>query len=100
MVEKEDLKSSQCQFESDRGHHSSYERSQMINNVLKYVGMIAVILGAILTSLRIDPANIFFLNLGALAYLIWAIRIKEWNLVAVNGVLLAIYIVGAVLTNS
>jgi len=72
----------------------------MLDNVLKYVGMIAVITGAILTSLRIDPLNIFFLNLGALAYLIWAIRIREWNLVAVNGTLLAIYILGAVLTNS
>lgn len=71
----------------------------MLDNVLKYVGMIAVILGAILTSLRIDPANIFFLNLGALSYLIWSVRIREWNLVAVNGTLLAIYIVGAVLTN-
>jgi hypothetical protein len=70
----------------------------MLNNGLKYVGMIAVILGAVLTSLRIDPLNIFFLNLGALAYLIWAIRIREWNLVAVNGTLLAIYILGAVLT--
>jgi hypothetical protein len=72
----------------------------MLNDILKYTGMIAVIAGAVLTSLRIDPANIFFLNLGALAYLIWAIRIREWNLVAVNGVLLAIYVVGAVLTNS
>ena len=70
----------------------------MLNNLLKYTGMIAVILGAILTSLRIDPANIFFLNLGALAYLIWAIRIREWTLVAVNGVLLAIYVLGAVLS--
>lgn len=70
----------------------------MTNDLLKYTGMTAVILGAILTSLRIDPANIFFLNLGALAYLIWAIRIKEWNLVAVNGVLLAIYVLGAVLS--
>jgi hypothetical protein len=70
----------------------------MLDNLLKYVGMSSVIAGAILTSLRIDPLNIFFLNLGALAYLIWAIRIKEWNLVAVNGTLLAIYILGAVLT--
>lgn len=70
----------------------------MINGVLKYTGMVAVILGAILTSLRIDPANIFFLNLGALAYLIWSLRIREWNLVAVNGTLLAIYVLGAILT--
>lgn len=70
----------------------------MTDNLLKYTGMTAVILGAILTSLRIDPLNIFFLNLGALAYLIWAIRIREWNLVAVNGVLLAIYVLGAILS--
>ena len=100
MAEKEDLKSLQCRFESDSGHQQSNERIPMLDNLLKYTGMTAVILGAILTSLRIDPANIFFLNLGALAYLIWAIRIREWNLVAVNGVLLAIYLVGALLTNS
>jgi hypothetical protein len=70
----------------------------MLNSTLKWSGMAAVILGAIFTSLRIDPMNIFFLNLGALLYLIWAVRIREWNLVIVNGVLLAIYVVGAVLT--
>jgi hypothetical protein len=72
----------------------------MLDNVLKYTGMASVIAGAVLTSLRIDPLNIFFLNLGALSYLIWSLRIKEWNLVAVNGTLLAIYVAGALLTNS
>ena len=71
----------------------------MLDNVLKYTGMASVIAGAVLTSLRIDPLNIFFLNLGALSYLIWSLRIKEWNLVAVNGTLLAIYVAGALLTN-
>jgi hypothetical protein len=70
----------------------------MLNSMLKWSGMAAVILGAIFTSLRIDPMNIFFLNLGALLYLIWAVRIREWNLVIVNGVLLAIYVVGAIMT--
>ena len=53
-----------------------------------------MVLGALFTSLRIDPANIYALNLGALLYLIWAIRIKERNLVVVNGVLLLLYIIG------
>jgi hypothetical protein len=34
------------------------------------------------------------LNLGAVLYLIWAVRIREWNLIVVNLVLLLIYIIG------
>ena len=59
----------------------------------------AVVLGAAFTSLRIDPLNIYFLNLGAALYLIWSIRIREWNLVIVNGVLLAIYVFGLLWTS-
>jgi len=58
-----------------------------------------VVLGAAFTSLRIDPLNIYFLNLGAALYLIWSIRIREWNLVIVNGVLLAIYVFGLLWTS-
>ncbi len=65
-----------------------------MNTFLKWAGCVAVLLGAAFTSLRIDPLNIYFLNLGAALYLIWSIRIREWNLVIVNGVLLAIYIFG------
>ena len=66
----------------------------MINAILKWAGMASVVGGALCTSFRIDPLNIWLLNLGALLYLIWAVRIRELNLVIVNGVLLAIYIVG------
>ena len=65
-----------------------------INDVLKWAGCLAVCAGALTTSLRIDPLNIYLLNLGALLYLVWAVRIKETNLIAVNGVLLALYFVG------
>ncbi len=58
-----------------------------------------MVLGAAFTSLRIDPLNIYFLNLGAALYLIWSIRIREWNLVIVNGVLLAIYVFGLLWTS-
>jgi hypothetical protein len=66
----------------------------LFNNVLKWAGCLAVVLGALCTSLRIDPLNIYLLNIGAFLYLVWAVRIRELNLVLVNGVLLAIYLVG------
>jgi hypothetical protein len=66
----------------------------MLNNILKWGGCATVLLGALCTSLRVDPLNIYFLNAGALLYLIWAVRIKETNLIIVNGVLLALYVLG------
>jgi hypothetical protein len=72
----------------------------MLNNTLKWGGCATVVGGALCTSLRIDPINIYLLNVGALLYLIWAIRIRELNLVLVNAVLLAIYIVGLFYTAS
>lgn len=65
-----------------------------MNDILKWAGCLAVVAGALATSFRIDPLNIYLLNLGALLYLVWAVRIRELNLVLVNGVLLAIYAVG------
>jgi hypothetical protein len=66
----------------------------VLNDVLKWSGMALVIAGALCTSFRIDPLNILLLNAGALVYMIWALRIREMNLVIVNAVLLAIYAVG------
>ena len=66
----------------------------MLNNTLTWAGCATVLAGALFTSLRIDPLNIYFLNAGALLYLIWAVRIKETNLIIVNGVLLALYVLG------
>ena len=66
----------------------------MLDNVLKWTGMALVIAGALCTSFRIDPLNILLLNAGALVYMIWALRIREMNLVIVNAVLLAIYAIG------
>ena len=66
----------------------------MINSVLKWAGCVAVCIGALFTSLRIDPMNIYFLNAGAALYLVWSIRMKEANLIVVNAVLLTLYILG------
>ena len=65
-----------------------------LNFVLKWVACIVTLLGATCTALRIDPMNIYLLNAGAILYLWWSIRIREWNLIVVNVVLLLIYIVG------
>lgn len=66
----------------------------MLNNILKWAGCVTVCAGALSTSLRIDPLNIYLLNAGAFIYLIWSIRIKELNLIVVNGILLLLYIIG------
>ena len=69
----------------------------MINTLLKWTACASTLCGALATSLALDPLNIVLLNIGALIYLIWSLRIREWNLVAVNGGLLTIYVIGAIL---
>ncbi len=61
---------------------------------LKWTACIVTLTGALCTALRIDPTNIYLLNLGAAIYLVWSIRIREWNLIVINAALLIIYIVG------
>ena len=65
-----------------------------LNWWLKWVACAVTLSGALCTALRIDPTNIYLLNAGALIYLVWSLRIREWNLVVVNAVLLLIYIMG------
>ena len=71
----------------------------MIDTVLKWVACAVTLAGALCTSLQIDPLNIWLLNLGALLYLVWSVRIREWSLVTINAGLLLIYIVGLVVRN-
>jgi len=78
----------------DQKIHLCYTHSMMLNTYLKWLALIATLSGALCTSLRIDPMNVYLLNLGAILYLAWSIRIRELNLVLVNAGLLSIYIVG------
>lgn len=66
----------------------------MLNFILKWVACVVTLSGALCTALRIDPMNIYLLNLGSILYLMWSVRIREWNLIVVNAVLLLIYITG------
>lgn len=68
----------------------------MFTSVCKWTGTTLTILGALLTSLGIDPLNVYMLNAGAAVWLVAAYRMREPSLIAVNGILLAIYVVGTI----
>ena len=68
------------------------------NFYLKWSACIITLIGAVLTSLRIDPANIYFLNCGAILYFIWGHRIREWNLIVINAGFILIYAWGIYLS--
>lgn len=61
--------------------------------VLKWFATITTILGAVCTSFHND-LNILFFNIGALSWLIVAIKWRELSLVLINAVLLIIYGIG------
>ncbi len=66
--------------------------------VLKWTACLVTLGGALCTALRIDPMNIYLLNAGAFLYLVWSVRIREWNLIVINAALLTIYCVGLLFT--
>lgn len=69
---------------------------RLTDTILKWIACAVTLAGALCTSLQIDPLNIWLLNGGALLYLVWSVRIREWSLVTINAGLLLIYIVGLI----
>ena len=69
-------------------------RSDRLTVGLKWAGTIITLAGALCTSLRIDPLNVYLLNLGSFVFVIWALRIQDRAMITVNAGLLTIYIVG------
>lgn len=63
----------------------------------KQLALISTLAGALATALAWDPLNIVLLNLGSILYLYWSLSVRDWNLVAVNGGLLTIYVFGAII---
>lgn len=61
---------------------------------LKWAGTLVTLAGALCTSLRIDPLNVYLLNLGSAVFVLWAIRIRDRAMITVNMGLLAIYAMG------
>ncbi len=69
-------------------------RSDRLTVGLKWTATWITLAGALCTSLRIDPLNVYLLNLGALLFLFWAFRIRDRAMITVNAGLLGIYILG------
>lgn len=68
--------------------------TMVMNKILKNIGLVCLVSGALCTSLRYDPWNIYLLNSGSLAYLLWSLRVKDHNLAIMNGGMLSIYCIG------
>lgn len=66
----------------------------LINAVLKWTALTATLLGAGFTAFELHYANRELLALGSVLYLTWSLRIRELNLVIVNGGLLTLYVAG------
>jgi hypothetical protein len=66
----------------------------MFNNVLKWVACAVTLTGAVLTANEMHAYNREFFVVGGLLYLLWAVRIREANLIVINAALIAIYAVG------
>jgi hypothetical protein len=64
------------------------------DELLKWIATGFTLGGAVLTSLAIDPLNVYLLNFGATLFLIWAVRIRDNAMIAVNAGLLTIYAIG------
>ena len=68
-----------------------------MTTAFKWLGTTFTILGALFTTLGLDPVNVYAFNLGAVLWLIAAVRMREASLIAVNAALLAIYFIGFIL---
>ena len=66
----------------------------LFKDSLKWFATFVTLTGAVCTSFRFDPLNIYLLNAGALLFLIWAILIKDKALIVVNSGLLFAYLLG------
>lgn len=73
-------------------------RSDRLTVGLKWAGTIITLAGALCTSLRIDPLNVYLLNLGSLVFVFWALRIRDRAMITVNVGLLSIYVLGLFFT--
>jgi len=68
----------------------------MFNSILKWTACAITLTAALLTSFEVLGYNRELFAVGAALYLLWSVRIREANLIVINGALLAIYAVGLI----
>ena len=64
------------------------------NFAIKWLACACICVGALSTSLRWDPLNIYCFNAGNFLYAWWGWRIREYNMVFMNIFITLIYLVG------
>lgn len=69
----------------------------LLLTTLKWAGTLLTVAGALLTSLSIDPLNVYAFNAGAVLWLWAAVKMKDPALIVVNAALLTIYCFGAII---
>ena len=68
-----------------------------ITCLLKWTGTVLTLIGAVLTSIDIQPYNVWLLNIGSAVFVVWAVRIRDGAMITVNLGLLTIYTIGVVI---
>ena len=66
----------------------------MINKILRWGGVLFIMIGATFVAFNIQPYSVISLNLGTLLYLIYAYKTKDWALFILNVFLFLIYGIG------
>lgn len=69
-----------------------------LDTYLKWFATATLIFGAVLTSMDQRPWNIWAFNTANLAWVIVGLMWREWSLVIMNAVLIAIYVYGLIFT--
>jgi hypothetical protein len=65
--------------------------------LLKWTGTVLTLIGAVLTSIDIQPYNVWLLNIGSAVFVAWAVRIRDGAMITVNLGLLTIYSIGVLI---
>ena len=68
-----------------------------MTNLMKWLGTLLTVCGALMTAIDVDPLNIYLFNGGALFWLIASIRMKDVSLIVLNTSLLIFSILGFIL---
>jgi len=63
--------------------------------ILKWTATAVTLAGAVATSMRIDPLNLYLLNAGSALFLLWGYSIRDRAMVVVNLGMLLIYLYGS-----
>jgi hypothetical protein len=69
----------------------------MINTVLKWLGCITAIAGGACIAFKLIPYDMYLGTTGALFYMIWGYRVREYSIVLVNFVFVLLYFYGLLL---